>query len=263
MSLSQFIYKYVSILFLGISISACSGASGNSTADSKSDPNLNLDVNSLKGANCYDGLGDINGDGTIDVLDCRGQDGTPGAAGVGGATGATGPQGFQGPAGPAGPIGLTGASGVMGAQGPQGPRGATGPQGPAGSISKVSLGKFRFVQDDMNIEKPIKVGVLSASQPGPQSPTDPADPVRTDSDLFLVQLSFTVLKGLTGIEIYAALPSAPSSLVLQRQIDASLDTGGQYQEYSQTFILPVGAEILVKGVAGSVKISQIVETKLN
>ncbi len=48
------------------------------------------------GANCYDALGDVNGDGQINTLDCRGPAGPAGAPGPAGATGATGPAGTPG-----------------------------------------------------------------------------------------------------------------------------------------------------------------------
>ncbi len=85
---------------------------------------------------------DINNDGFINALDCRGAQGPQGAQGPAGADGAQGPQGpagtdgAQGPTGPQGPAGLDGAQGPqgpVGADGAQGPQGPTGPQGPEGA----------------------------------------------------------------------------------------------------------------------------------
>ena len=40
-----------------------------------------------QGVNCYDGLSDLNGDGVVDVLDCRASAGTVGVSVIGGVTG--------------------------------------------------------------------------------------------------------------------------------------------------------------------------------
>ena len=114
------------------------------------------------GLNCWDlngnGVADIatedtNGDGSVDINDCRGVKGptgpigvrgstgpagTPGTQGSTGTAGPQGPAGGQGPGGPAGPTGPDGPTGAVGTQGSTGPagiaglRGSTGPQGPAG-----------------------------------------------------------------------------------------------------------------------------------
>ena len=76
------------------------------------------------GTNCWDLNGDgvknvpqedINGDGSVDIADCRGPAGPAGATGPSG-----GPVGPRGPTGPSGPLG------------PAGPAGAIGPVGPPG-----------------------------------------------------------------------------------------------------------------------------------
>jgi hypothetical protein len=74
---------------------------------------------------------DIDGNGSCDVLDCRG---APGATGATGPQGPIGLPGATGPTGPQGPIGATGATGATGIDGPQGPIGPQGPQGPEGPI---------------------------------------------------------------------------------------------------------------------------------
>lgn len=78
----------------------------------------------LNGNNTPDNNEDTNGDGAVNVWDCRGSDG---------AVGAQGPMGPRGPAGPAGPAGPRGATGPSG---PRGALGATGRQGPAGKDGK-------------------------------------------------------------------------------------------------------------------------------
>jgi hypothetical protein len=93
---------------------------------------------------------DTNGDGVVNILDCRGPAGPPGpagptgaagssgspgaagAAGTAGAPGAAGPAGPAGPRGPQGPSGEQGLAGPTGADGAQGPVGPAGPQGPPG-----------------------------------------------------------------------------------------------------------------------------------
>ena len=57
---------------------------------------------------------DSNGDGMVNVLDCRGAPGPPG------------PEGDEGPSGPEGPTGDSGPAG------PEGPQGDTGPEGEPG-----------------------------------------------------------------------------------------------------------------------------------
>jgi hypothetical protein len=98
------------------------------------------------GINCWDLDGDgvqdveedINGDGTVDIADCKGPQGPKGDTGATGATGPQGPKGDTGATGATGPQGPKGDTGATGATGPQGPRGdtgatgATGPQGPKG-----------------------------------------------------------------------------------------------------------------------------------
>ena len=64
---------------------------------------------------------DINGDLTVDVLDCAGA------------------QGPQGPAGPQGPQGDPGPQGPQGDPGPQGPQGPPGPPGPGAIIVQNRL----------------------------------------------------------------------------------------------------------------------------
>lgn len=66
---------------------------------------------------------DANGDGAVDLDDCRG---------IPGPQGPPGPAGEPGPPGPAGPPGPPGDQGPPGSPGPQGPEGPMGPQGPQG-----------------------------------------------------------------------------------------------------------------------------------
>lgn len=73
---------------------------------------------------------DTNGDGSVDLFDCRG---VPGPQGPAGPPGPVGPAGPAGPAGPPGPEGPEGPSGPAGPEGPPGPQGPQGPQGPPGS----------------------------------------------------------------------------------------------------------------------------------
>lgn len=73
---------------------------------------------------------DINLDGNVDVLDCRGE---PGPAGPQGPAGEAGPRGPEGPRGPAGPTGPRGPEGPEGDRGERGPQGPQGPQGPPGN----------------------------------------------------------------------------------------------------------------------------------
>ena len=90
------------------------------------------------GISCWDlnenGIADLdtedtNGDGVVNVLDCRGAPGPPGPAGEEGPSGPEGPQGDPGPAGPEGP---EGDPGPQGPEGPQGPQGEPGEPGQAG-----------------------------------------------------------------------------------------------------------------------------------
>jgi len=69
---------------------------------------------------------DVNGDGEVNVADCKGEQGPQGE------TGPMGPQGEQGPMGPQGPQGEQGLQGPQGEQGPEGSMGPEGPQGPQG-----------------------------------------------------------------------------------------------------------------------------------
>ncbi|HEX7001284.1 MAG TPA: S-layer homology domain-containing protein [Trueperaceae bacterium] len=90
------------------------------------------------GAACWDVNGDgiagaeedSNGDGAVDLFDCRG---IPGPQGPAGPPGPVGPAGPQGPTGPMGPEGPEGPAGPPGPQGPAGPQGPQGPQGPPGT----------------------------------------------------------------------------------------------------------------------------------
>lgn len=61
------------------------------TACNEEESQTKLNAQTAAGANCYDGLSDRNGDGKVDVADCRGEQGPQGVSGL------------QGPAGPAGP----------------------------------------------------------------------------------------------------------------------------------------------------------------
>lgn len=72
---------------------------------------------------------DMNGDGAVNLDDCRG---IPGPTGPAGPPGPQGPQGEPGPQGPPGPQGEEGPTGPTGPQGPEGPEGPAGPQGPQG-----------------------------------------------------------------------------------------------------------------------------------
>jgi hypothetical protein len=94
---------------------------------------------------------DVNHDGKVDVLDCKGNQGEAGAQGPVGPIGPKGEQGLQGEKGPQGPVGATGPQGAQGLQGlagPKGDTGATGVQGPKGETGP-------------------------AGQVGPQGPTGP------------------------------------------------------------------------------------------
>lgn len=92
----------------------------------------------MQGAACWDLDGDgvpsadedRNGDGVVDLFDCRGEQGPPGPPGP---EGPAGPPGPAGPAGPRGPAGADGPPGPAGPPGPPGPQGPQGPQGPPGS----------------------------------------------------------------------------------------------------------------------------------
>jgi hypothetical protein len=90
----------------------------------------------LRGLKCWDLNGngrpdlpaeDTNGDGKVDINDCKGPHGDPG------------PQGPAGPPGPQGPKGDKGDPGPPGPQGPQGPPGPPGPQGPKGDKGEVDF----------------------------------------------------------------------------------------------------------------------------
>lgn len=76
----------------------------------------------MDGANCYDALGDVNGDSVLDSLDCVGLPGLPGVEGVGatGAPGTPGTDGEAGETGPRGPQGEAGAPGTGGGIDPEG-----------------------------------------------------------------------------------------------------------------------------------------------
>jgi hypothetical protein len=88
----------------------------------------------IAGINCWDTnqsgqadpAEDINGDGLVDVLDCKGDKGDQGIQGL---TGPQGPAGLAGPEGPQGPQGLTGPTGPQGPEGPQGLQGIPGIDG--------------------------------------------------------------------------------------------------------------------------------------
>ena len=105
------------------------------------------------GISCWDlnedGIADLdtedsNGDGMVNVLDCRGTPGSPGPDGDEGPSGPEGPpgeegpegtdgsQGDQGPAGPGGPQGDPGPDGPEGPEGPEGPQGEPGEPGDSG-----------------------------------------------------------------------------------------------------------------------------------
>jgi len=81
-------------------------------------------------------LEDVNGDGMVNVEDCRGM------KGMSGETGNPGPQGLEGPQGVQGPKGDTGDRGPVGPTGPQGEAGPAGPQGPAGASKLIAFGTF-------------------------------------------------------------------------------------------------------------------------
>ncbi len=78
---------------------------------------------------------DLNGDGKVDRMDCRGESGAQGESGMegpAGPQGEPGPQGAVGEIGPAGPQGEPGPQGAVGETGSAGPQGAVGAEGPAG-----------------------------------------------------------------------------------------------------------------------------------
>lgn len=77
----------VSIVASGLVLMACEGPAGPAGANG---------TNGNGGAPCYEGLTDQNGDGTVDVLDCRGQDGTNGNNGTNGTNGTNGNNGSNG-----------------------------------------------------------------------------------------------------------------------------------------------------------------------
>lgn len=72
---------------------------------------------------------DLDADGVVGVLDCRGERGPVGPPGPQGPPGPPGPQGTPGPEGPPGPQGPPGPEGPPGPQGPQGPQGPPGDPG--------------------------------------------------------------------------------------------------------------------------------------
>ncbi len=142
------------------------------------------------GASCWDLDGDgragpgedVDGDGAVGVLDCRGPQGPAGPAG---------PQGPQGPRGERGPIGLPGADGAPGAPGRPGDPGRTGPAGPAGPpgpAGEPGLACWDLDADGApdlgeDVDGDGLVGVLDcrgeqgpAGPPGPQGPPGPAGP---------------------------------------------------------------------------------------
>jgi len=91
-----------------------------------------MDVDETAATQICDYTEDTNGDGEIDILDCRGvdgQDGDDGQDGADGLDGATGPQGPPGQDGADGVDGLDGADGQDGPPGPQGPPGQDGRDG--------------------------------------------------------------------------------------------------------------------------------------
>ena len=101
-----------------------------------------LHEDAVNGINCWDlnqnGVADddedTNGDGEVNVLDCRGADGRTGAPGADGGTGAQGERGDTGPQGETGDAGLQGETGDTGPAGtgdahhpPGNPDQSTGP----------------------------------------------------------------------------------------------------------------------------------------
>jgi len=98
----------------------------------------------VDGINCWDlnnnGMTDpeedINGDGIVSVLDCRGFNGTDGA---------------QGPQGPAGPQGDTGEQGPQGETGPEGPQGDPGEPASLEEIMISRTGDTLFISDEIFI----------------------------------------------------------------------------------------------------------------
>lgn len=88
---------------------------------------------------------DTNLDGFVDVLDCKGEEGSQGEAGPQGLRGAVGPQGAPGTEGVPGPQGIQGVAGApgprgeMGPAGPQGDTGVAGPQGIQGLDGPMGL----------------------------------------------------------------------------------------------------------------------------
>lgn len=121
---------------------------------------------------------DLNDDGVVNVLDCRGEEGAVGAQGE------AGPQGIQGEAGPQGPQGEAGPQGPAGPQGDQGP---TGPQGPAGPAGDRGPQGFTGSQGPAGPQGPTgATGATGAQGPqglpgdrgpaGPPGPTGPAGP---------------------------------------------------------------------------------------
>lgn len=131
---------------------------------------------------------DINDDGVVDVLDCRGPVGPAGPRGARGTTGPAGPEGPAGPAGPPGPSGPSGPAGLAcwdlngngtgeaeedlnrdgvydardcqgpaGAVGPVGPVGPQGPVGPVGPVGPAGLVAVQQVTKSTPINnEPIK-----------------------------------------------------------------------------------------------------------
>ncbi|PIR22174.1 MAG: hypothetical protein COV44_09150 [Deltaproteobacteria bacterium CG11_big_fil_rev_8_21_14_0_20_45_16] len=90
-------------LFISLSILFLSACNSGNDADPSASSNVSSfdggsggSTSLTHGANCYDGLTDLNGDGKINVADCRGSDGTNGE------NGAKGDNGDKGDVGPAG-----------------------------------------------------------------------------------------------------------------------------------------------------------------
>ncbi len=94
---------------------------------------LNTDLSDEAIALICDFTEDINGDGDIDVLDCRGSDGNDGATGETGPVGSAGGNGSNGSTGAQGELGETGEQGEDGVRGVPGSRGASGRPGADGA----------------------------------------------------------------------------------------------------------------------------------
>ncbi len=125
-----------------VDVADCRGAAGESgPAGEEGEPGPQGDPGEAgpMGIACWDLNGngvrdpaseDVNGDGMVNVQDCRGEEGM---AGPEGAQGLQGPQGETGPRGPQGPAGPEGETG---------PRGEQGPAGPAGPNQLIAFGTF-------------------------------------------------------------------------------------------------------------------------